>query len=245
MYFHVPENVYLTYFNDQLIALDLLKNQYAIVSERLSEIIWIVVRNEFESVNGKYVFSKKGNIHLPDNFDEAIEALRGENLLSKKHYDYPWAKHLKKKASGGADNVDWRMAAGDLDRKAPVLMVVEAFFSLIKVYFILRIFGFFSLIKGIKKKKKDNFVKKDTQEFKVLVTALNRACFYFPIKTKCLEWASALAFMGLKRKWECNMEIGVQTFPFKAHAWVKANKEVIADNKNLPKMLSVILSEPF
>ena len=51
--------------------------------------------------------------------------------------------------------------------------------------------------------------------------------------------------MGLKRKWKCNLEIGVQNLPFAAHAWVKADDKVIADSKNLPETLSVILSEPF
>jgi len=41
------------------------------------------------------------------------------------------------------------------------------------------------------------------------------------------------------------MEIGVQNLPFVAHAWVKANDEVIADTPSLPETLSVILLEPF
>ena len=122
--------------------------------------------------------------------------------------------------------------------------IFGAYVLLIKVYFIINIFGFYSLIKAIKRKN-IGCVRKDAKEFDILATALNQACFYFPIKTKCLEWSAALTFMGLRRKWKCNLEIGVQNLPFAAHAWVKADDKVIADSHNLPETLSVILSEPF
>ena len=107
--------------------------------------------------------------------------------------------------------------------------------------------GVYPLIKTIKKarEKNNSFLKKDAKTFNPLVAALNRACLYFPFQTKCLEWATALTLMALKRKWRCNLEIGVQNFPFAAHAWVKTYDGIVADQKELPEQLSVILSEPF
>lgn len=245
MYFHANKYVYLTYFNDEIIVLDLRKDQYIILPENFSEIVCLALNNKFNKVQEKYVLADNDQV-LPEDFDKAIKCLQEVGILSNKAYDYPYSTQLKKgEFSAGAANIDWRMLGSDLDNKAPKKMVLEAYFSLIKVYFILKVFGFCSLIKAIKRKGKSSCIKKDSKEFNVLVTALNKACFYFPVRTKCLEWSAALAFMGLRRKYKCNIEIGVQNLPFAAHAWVKANDEVIADTADLPKTLSVILSEPF
>jgi len=244
MYFHAHEYIYLTYFNDEIIALDLRKDQYIFLSE-FSEVIYLALNNEFKQVQEKYVLAINGESCLPDDFEEAIEYLREIRILSKNTHNYPYIRPLKKGGfSAGAPNVDWRMTSSDLDNKVTKKMILEAYILLIKVNFILKVCGFYGLVKAIKRKG-GGCIKRDAKEFNVLVTALNKACFYFPVRTKCLEWSAALTFMGLRRKWQCNMEIGVQNLPFAAHAWVKADDKVIADTENLPETLSVILSEPF
>lgn len=244
MYFHLLPHVYVTYFNEQVIALDLIKNQYKIISEELSASLYFILKNEFKLENEKYAISNCEQ-SLPPNFESSLQLLRELQLLSKHKHDYPDLKTLERyNMSIGAENIDWRMTDGDLDKKISVLLVLKAYYSLTIVYFILKVFGFNGLIKSIKSMKKKNSIIKNSDAFKTLVTALNRACFFFPVRTKCLEWSAALTMMALKNNWECKIEIGVQNLPFKAHAWVKANGEVIADTPDLPKTLSVILSEP-
>jgi hypothetical protein len=41
------------------------------------------------------------------------------------------------------------------------------------------------------------------------------------------------------------MIVGVQNYPFMAHAWIEVEDEVIGDDLNLKKNLAVILKEPF
>jgi len=244
MYFHVNEHIYLTYFNNEIIGLDLQKDQYIFLSE-FSELIYLALNNEFRFENNKYVLAWCGNNYMPNDFDKAIQYLRKIGILSAIDYNYPATIKLNKsKYSAGAPNIDWRLSIKDLDKKVDKVMILEAYILLIKVYFISNVLGFNSLIKAIKKNKK-GCLQCDANEFNVLVAALNQACFYFPIKTKCLEWSAVLTFMGLRRKWKCNIEIGVQNMPFAAHAWVRVDDKVIADNEGLPKSLSVILSEPF
>lgn len=244
MYFHTHEYIYLTYFNDEVIALDLKKDQYILLSE-FSDVVYLALNNEFNQIQGKYVLANNEDNHLPDDFDDAIEYLREMEILSKNDYSYPYIRPLKKTGfSSGASNIDWRMSSNDLDKNLTKGMVLEAYLLLIKVYFIVKVYGFHGLIKAIKRKH-NGAVRVDSREFNVLVAALNKACFYFPVRTKCLEWSATLTLMGLKRKWKCNIEIGVQNLPFAAHAWVKADGKVIADTQNLPETLSVILSEPF
>jgi len=248
MYFHAYEYIYLTYFNAEIIVLDLRKNQYIILSEYVSKIVDLALNNEFLFLNeqGKYVLVNYNGYCLPEDFDETIKYLQEIGILSKKKYHCPNIRKLKKgEFSAGAHNVDWRMSSSELSDNVTAKTVLEAYFVLIKVYFIVNMFGFDGLIKAIKNKGDAHCNEKNAKEFNLLVTALNKACFYFPIRTKCLEWSAALTFMGLRRKWKCNIEIGVQNLPFAAHAWVKAEERVIADTQDLPNTLSVILSEPF
>lgn len=246
MYFHTYNYIYLTYFNAEIIVLDLQKDQYMILSEYISKIVDLALNNEFLNENGTYVLADYKECILPEDFDKTIKYLQETGILSKKKYNDPYIRKLKKgKFSAGAHNVDWRMSSSELTDNVTILKVLEAYFTLIKVYFIVNVFGFKGLIKAIKNKGEFYCNENKTNEFNLLVTALNKACFYFPIKTKCLEWSAALTFMGLRRKLKCNIEIGVQNLPFAAHAWVNADGRVIADIQDLPETLSVILSEPF
>lgn len=245
MFFHTPEHIYLTYLNDQLVVLDLRKDQYMFLSKKLSDLLCLALKNEFTLIDEKY-FLCHSQERLPEDFNDYINALRERQLLCTKDYDFPYSHPLQKdKMSKGMENLDWRMPAGELDRKVSPILMLEAYLNLIMVYTLIKFFGFYGLIRSIKKRRKSHPVRKTGECFTPLVTALNKACFYFPVKTKCLEWAAALTFMGLRRGWECNIEIGVQSPPFAAHAWVSANNEIIADVQDLPKNLSVILSEPF
>jgi len=243
MYFRLPEDVYLTFFCEDLIALDLKKDRYLILSKKISDSLLISLSNVFVMKDGKYV-PFESDVILPENFDLSIQCLKNYRLLCEREHDYPSAKIPLHKNSAGADNLDWRMPAGELDKKVSKFLVLEAYLTLIRVYFLLRILGFSALIRAIRKKSK-RCTQQGPEVFSDLATALNQACFFFPVKTKCLEWAATLTLMGLKRRLVCNLEIGVQNSPFLAHAWVKVGRNVIADDEALPKMLSVILSEPF
>lgn len=248
MYFHIPESIYLTYYNNQVIALNLFKNQYILLPKDVSEIIHVILHNKFKiSPEGKYCLDNS-DISEVINFNHFIEELQYLGILSNKKYEYPYKTPPKKKEySAGAANVDWRMPFDDYTNKISKKIVLQAYLSLIKVYIVIKFFGFYGLIRYIKQQKNKNieYLDIEPKKFICLAIALNRACFYFPIRVKCLEWSAALTTMGLKKKWKCNMEVGVQLLPFRAHAWVKVNNNIIADDPGLSKTLSIILSEPF
>lgn len=245
MYFHLNKYVYLTYFNSEIIVLNLLRDQYIILPEGVANVVFLALNNKFDQEHGRYILVDNKNF-LPKYFDEIIKSLQDNDIFSNETFDYPTVRLLKKgRPSAGESNIDWRMLNNDLDAKVPSKVIIEAYFLLIKVYFLLKIFGFYNLIESIKRHSRELYVDKDCKDFLNLAVALNKACFYFPVRVKCLEWAAALTFMGLKRKWKCNIEIGVQNLPFASHAWVTVNGEVLADNPSLPEKLSVILSEPF
>ncbi|MBN1684122.1 MAG: lasso peptide biosynthesis B2 protein, partial [Gammaproteobacteria bacterium] len=204
-----------------------------------------VLKNKINKINEHYVLLDK---IYSEEMDQAIQYLIKKNILLDKLYEKPDIKKVRERGfSSGASNIDWRIQYKNFNKKISKKLVLEAYFMLIKTHYLLKKKGFYYLIKTIKKsgQKNSDFKEIETKEFRQLSIALDRALFYFPLRTKCLEWASALTLMGLKRGWKCNLEIGVQNMPFAAHAWVKACDGVVADQSKLPEQLSVILSEPF
>lgn len=251
MFFHTSNFTYLTYFNDEIIVLNLYKNQYIILRKALAKVLYFALKNEFRLLNDNYILSTNAKSKNLSStlFNKSIRFLRKLNILDSKDYDYPCSILLKKKKfSSGMENIDWRMSYGILNDKVSKKLVLEAYFTLLKVNVILKIGGFYRLIKKIKKEKLRNIKytlqNHDADHFNTLTTALNKACFFYPTKTKCLEWSATLVLMALRRRWKCCLVIGVQNLPFIAHAWVESNDTVIADSRELPQNLSVILSEP-
>ncbi len=50
--------------------------------------------------------------------------------------------------------------------------------------------------------------------------------------------------LALRRRWKCNLEIGIQNYPF-ADAWVECDGKVVMDSQDLRTGLAIILNEPF
>ena len=119
--------------------------------------------------------------------------------------------------------------------------------TLLRVNFYIKIRGFYPTIQLIKRdcKNPSNYIIPHDKELKDLANILNKACLFYPTRTKCLEWAITFVLLALKRKWKCNLEIGVQNYPFLAHAWVECGGKVIMDSQDLREELAIILNEPF
>jgi hypothetical protein len=77
--------------------------------------------------------------------------------------------------------------------------------------------------------------------FDAYVLALNVACFLYPRRTKCLEWACALILLSAQFGLRSKLIVGVQNRPFYAHAWVESDGSVVGDDPLRRKQLAVIL----
>lgn len=107
--------------------------------------------------------------------------------------------------------------------------------------------GFYSTIQLIKRcrESQSNYIIPPMEDLRKLANIVNKACLIHPTRTKCLEWAMTFVLLALKRKWKCNLEIGVQNYPFFAHAWVECDGKVVMDSQDLREGLAIILNEPF
>lgn len=81
-------------------------------------------------------------------------------------------------------------------------------------------------------------------DYAPLVNALNWACLLYPQSTKCLEWGAALTLLSARAGLALKLVIGVQSFPFYAHAWTEADGAIIGDSARRREEMSVILEAP-
>lgn len=225
LYVWLQPHIRLAYYNDSLILLDLLKNKYTILKKSFSKRLI------------KALKTKMDNSSKNDSF---IYLLRKLNIINKKFYTT--SQVLPKEfISDGVGEITWFIDRESLNKLVSKSLVIKAFFILLKVDFYLKTNQFYRLIKSLKKIKP---IKNKTYSIDELVCVLNKACYYYFSRVKCLEWSFALTFLARKFNINCNLAIGVQNYPFTSHAWVEHEGKVIADDQELIQKMTVILREP-
>jgi hypothetical protein len=241
MYYHLNEHIYITQFGDECILLDTRKDKYIIYLTPFSQLVFEILEKDLTDIKYQSTPSKKKDSQVL----AITEKFLASNYFIEKEVPYPFYID-KKPASVGVANVDWSLPLTNKTLKFN-FSVFNALFVLLKVNFFMKTKGLHFVIQMIKSSKKDNTHYSIPQEkdLENLANILNKACFIYPTRTKCLEWAMSFILLALQRKWKCNLEIGVQNYPFSAHAWVECNGRVVMDSQDLRQGMAIILNEPF
>ncbi len=229
IYYSLSPHIYITQFRDQVIVLDTKKDKYTICSSVFADVLLKVVHNQ----------------ELEESDQNYLNILLSERIVHPQKIPYSFYTDCKSE-SAGVSNIDWRLPLNE--EKLPLsFSVLNALRHLIKVNFYIKFLGFYQtilLIKKASKKKSDYFIPSEA-DLKHLANIVNKACLIYPSRTKCLEWAITYVLMALQKRWKCNLEIGVQNYPFMAHAWVECDAKVVMDSQEIREGLGIILNEPF
>lgn len=244
VYLQLCDHVYATKFNKSIILLDVIKDQYTILDDEVGKYFHIIINSAFE-LRGKLYIPLKANVDVV-RLNEYIETFRKSSVLMLSHFSYPCKKGLTEKNSCGIRDIIWRIDRKFLQIKTPILLVIKAYLYLCYTNLLLSFFGFYSLVKVIRKRFFTKKLSNNIPQKKLvkIISSLHKASLYFPINTKCLEFASTLALILYTEGVKCRLQIGVQTIPFVAHAWVSYNGRVLADKQIYQDKLAIILSEP-
>ncbi len=242
MHYHLCDHIYIAQFQNELILLDTKKDKYTICFKEFSYTLLNLILEQKTILTEEFKFDLNS---LGVTKTQYIQGFLDKNIIEEKETPYPFYIDLKNNSSG-VSNIDWVLPLKK--RKFYFnIHILEAFLQLIYINIYIKIKGLYSIIKLIKKYR--NIELKYTipskKELEDLANIVNNACLLYPKRTKCLEWAITFVILALKRKWKCNLEIGVQNYPFVAHAWVECNEEVVMDSSKLRQGLAIILSEPF
>ncbi|WP_404406967.1 lasso peptide biosynthesis B2 protein [Pelagibacterium halotolerans] len=74
-----------------------------------------------------------------------------------------------------------------------------------------------------------------------LVSAISKVFLFDISGNKCLAFSYILCRQARRAGIDARLIIGVRTRPFFSHAWVEVNRQVVNDDPDLRKKLSVIL----
>lgn len=229
----VVSNVYISSFNGAVVFLDTENDKYITLNDRASKVVHRLLSEK------KLSASECGVVQ------ELIEAGFITENSSESANSSNVSVFLKgfEERKLGLSNIDWRMPYGNLNKNVNLYLFVEAYFTLIQVNYLFKKNKILGIIKRLKmydvKKLKKTVSQSRITELSV---ALDNACFLFTKKIRCLEWAAVLTLMCLRRNIKAIFKIGVQNYPFLAHAWVEIDGEVVADDPNVNRGLSVIFS---
>jgi hypothetical protein len=75
---------------------------------------------------------------------------------------------------------------------------------------------------------------------KRICDAVDMACIWYWKEALCLQRSSATACLLKKYGVPAQMVIGAQQMPFKAHAWVEVDGQVVNDKPYTPEMYGVL-----
>lgn len=235
MPYGLHEHIYIAQFRNELLLLDAKKDTYIILASHYSDLLLSILGQEYSLLSS----SKPAG----DREEDILKLLRA-NILRSTDDMYPYYIDLKSDAKG-IPNIDWILPS--YKQKSMNRHVAQALKVLIFVRSYIKCAGFNGTLKFLKKSRKPeyHYIIPPAEELITLAHVINKACHIYPSRTKCLEWALTYVLCALKKGWKCNLEIGVQNYPFAAHAWVECGERVVMDSQYLREGLAIILCEPF
>jgi hypothetical protein len=227
-HYNLQDHIYITQYREALILLDTKADTYTICSPEFSELLMGLI----------------GDTTGAQDID-CIQDLLDDKIIEKKETGYPF--YIDRKIdTDGVSAIDWKLPL-DIKKVHLNTSVLKAFLTLIQVNFNINARGFYAAIQYLKKTQKNHlaYTIPSDEQLIDLANILNKACLIYPVRIKCLEWAMTFVLLALRRRWKCNLEIGIQNYPFLAHAWVECDGKVVMDSQDLRTGLAIILNEPF
>jgi hypothetical protein len=70
--------------------------------------------------------------------------------------------------------------------------------------------------------------------------AVNFACMWYPKRSLCLQKSAATTCLLRERGVPAHLIIGAQKLPFRAHAWVEVDGQVVNDNSDVQGIYSIL-----
>lgn len=246
-YFHfsLAANMYAAYFDTAVIILDAKEDNYISLIDDTAHYFCLILKQRFTHNNDNHYYS----LDAPDDTDSYtywITYFIEKKFIMRANQPTYLKEPLK---HGGLIEYRW-------DSKVPstwipfcqasVIDIIRAYYMLFKIDTKMKRSGIAAIIALLKKETfKKNSYNPSEQEIKKLSAAIDAASILYPKKIYCLAWSATFTVLALKKGWQSNLVIGVQTNPFYAHAWAECAGDVIHDNPMIARVLSIIFKGPY
>ena len=243
----LEKGVYIAYFDGEFVLLDLNKDKYlgldATASKMLAKLLGV------ESLSEKWV--NPSNVSVESQKHKTFESLRSLGLVGQRQVTATPKLHIEvPEEAGGLTICDWRPHQSPLSvlsKRPSIWRILEALRMIAQANWILTRRRLRGLVEHIQRKVMNGQYssrKSSLNSIANLHEAVQQARIWYPRKVDCLVGSGALLLMMLKRGVGGNLVVGVQKYPFYAHAWVEYCNTVVNDAEEAKRRLSVILRTP-
>jgi hypothetical protein len=228
MYLSLNDGVYAALYNSNVVLLDLNKNHYIILNAPTTRAL--------------LKFNSSKNLTVTET--NYTDILKDAGLFVETSYKSLDLKQIK---SRGTFDLKWLVPYNTLESNIKTADLFVALYFLYIVHKVVKrrkILGLKDLINKYYNRY-DNYRTPEKTEIDYMESVINKACFYYFHKVKCLEWSAAFVLFSLYKKFKFNLVIGVQNYPFIAHAWPEVDEYVVGNSFEISKQLAKILVFPF
>lgn len=239
MFLKLNETARIASYNQYCIILNLSRDEYEVLNAVEFLTLKKLLTQEFCDLE-PWTINR-----CSKNEKQLLKKLLTKNIVSK--------KLTKEKAllpdvfsSKGMFNVQKKKSRNSLNQKQLKIDILKGLFYLLKSKLLIFLGGIYAIKKSLEKKAQSTHKLRigNVEEYYAITCIMNQARLLCPGSVTCLPWTSAYIFMALSKGLHATLNIGVQTPPFFAHAWVEANNTVIEDYHSLPKSMAKIISIP-
>lgn len=121
-----------------------------------------------------------------------------------------------------------------------LILVVKAYFQLVRFEVLLQFADFETLHRRIRNYPTVFSPANSVEEAIRICSAMDMACVFYWKHVLCLQKSAATVCLLRRCGIPAQMVIGAQKLPFKAHAWVEIDGQVINDKPYLPKLYGIL-----
>jgi len=121
-----------------------------------------------------------------------------------------------------------------------LILVVKAYFHLVRLEVLLRFANFETLHRRIRNYPTVSSPANSVEDAIRICTAMDMACVFYWKQVLCLQKSAATVCLLRRCGIPAQMVIGAQKLPFKAHAWIEVEGQVINDKPYLPKLYGIL-----
>ncbi len=235
LFISFEKNIYHVVRNNHLILLDLMNDDFSILSKEQTKILIMAFEESSWDINDEGLVQ---SANLDNDKSEFTRFMISKNVIST---------HLS--TSKQKINISQKYINSFLSWKIPKFKLknISLFYFILAIRSIFdakklrKRDGFLSIVENINKNKRHLYQTESSVDINRLVDSYNFATNFFYSATRCLEWSAGLTFMLQKLNVKANFIVGIQTHPFISHAWVEINNVPIGNEVQDCDFLSEIL----
>lgn len=120
------------------------------------------------------------------------------------------------------------------------MLVLQSFVLLARIDLLMRFRSFKSMHTLVQRRMTGQRRSERIADVETICRATDLACVLYVKPVMCLQRSAAQALLLRRYGWQAEMVIGAQLIPFKSHAWVEVEGEVVNDKPYMREIYSVL-----